>query len=93
MDFIHSAFATADSTVLSTHGSLNCAVDVVFALRDNATLERMERGLYRLADARPLGNPDLVTVALKVPQGVVSLISALAFHSMTTQVHRHWRQR
>jgi predicted transcriptional regulator of viral defense system len=46
----------------------------------------MERGLYRLADAKPLGNPDLVTVALKVPRGVVCLISALAFHRMTTQV-------
>jgi len=29
------------------------------------SFEQMERGLYRLADAKPLSNPDLVTVALK----------------------------
>jgi predicted transcriptional regulator of viral defense system len=58
----------------------------LYALRDDARLERMERGLYRLANAKPLGNPDFVTVALKVPRGVICLVSALAFHQMTTQV-------
>ena len=58
----------------------------LYALRDEARLERMERGLYRLANAEPLGNPDFVTVALKVPRGVICLVSALAFHQMTTQV-------
>ncbi len=38
------------------------------------------------AHSKPLGNPDLVTVALKVPKGVVCLISALAVHRMTTQI-------
>jgi len=51
-----------------------------------ALLERLDRGLYRVADAKPLGNPDFITVALKVPRGVICLISALAFHHMTTQV-------
>jgi hypothetical protein len=45
---------------------------------------QMSRGLYRLADAPPLGNPNLVTVALKVPHGVICLISALAYHDLTT---------
>lgn len=58
----------------------------LYELRDQALLERMERGLYRLASATPLENPDFVTVALKVPRGVVCLISALAFHQMTSQV-------
>jgi len=58
----------------------------LYALRDEARLERMERGLYRLANAEPLGSPDFVTVALKVPRGVICLVSALAFHQMTTQV-------
>jgi predicted transcriptional regulator of viral defense system len=34
----------------------------------------------------PIGNPDLVTVALRVPNAVICLISALAFHEMTTQI-------
>ncbi len=52
----------------------------------NGTLERLSRGLYRLADAEPLPNPDLTVVAAKVPQGVICLISALAFHELTTQI-------
>lgn len=46
----------------------------------------MERGLYRLARSKPLRNPDLVVAARKALQGVVCLISALAFHRITTQV-------
>jgi predicted transcriptional regulator of viral defense system len=58
----------------------------LYAMRDAGLVESLSRGLYRLADAPPLGNPDLVTVALRVPHGVVCLISALAFHELTTQV-------
>jgi predicted transcriptional regulator of viral defense system len=46
----------------------------------------LSRGLFRLASLEPLGNPDLVTVAARVPKGVLCLISALAFHELTTQV-------
>jgi len=55
-------------------------------MRDAGVLEMLTRGLYRLRGLPPLGNPDLVTIAKRVPQGVVCLISALAFHRLTTQV-------
>jgi predicted transcriptional regulator of viral defense system len=58
----------------------------VYALRDGGFLEPLARGLYRLAELPSLSNPDLVTVALKVPEGVVCLVSALAFHQITTQI-------
>jgi predicted transcriptional regulator of viral defense system len=58
----------------------------LYAMRDAGQVEVLARGLYRLADAPPLGNPDLVTVAAKIPHGVVYLLSALAFHEMTTQI-------
>lgn len=58
----------------------------LYQLRDAGRIEPLSRGLYRLADAPPLGHPDLVTVALRVPRGVVCLISALAIHDLTTQV-------
>ena len=58
----------------------------LYGLRDSGVLDRLSRGVYRLATALPLGNPDLVTVALRVPDGVVCLISALAFHELTTQI-------
>jgi len=58
----------------------------LYNMRDSGTLEQISRGLYRLAELPPLGNPDLVTVALKIRNGVICLISALAFHELTTQI-------
>jgi len=58
----------------------------LYEMRDKGIVEMLSRGLYRLADLRPLNNQDLITVALRIPNGVVCLISALAFHDMTTQV-------
>lgn len=58
----------------------------LYSMRDAAVVEPLTRGLYRLASLDPLGNPDLVTVAARVPQGVLCLISALAYHELTTQV-------
>ena len=58
----------------------------LYAMRDDGTLEAVSRGVYRLADSEPLGNPDLVTVATRVQGGIICLISALAFHELTTQI-------
>lgn len=58
----------------------------LYAMRDAGMLERLSRGLYRLADLPPLGNPDWVVVAMRVPSGVICLISALAWHELTTQI-------
>ena len=58
----------------------------LYALRDAGVLETVSRGLYRLADLPPLAEPDLVTVALRVPKGVIAAISALHFHGLTTEI-------
>jgi predicted transcriptional regulator of viral defense system len=58
----------------------------LYALRDAGVLEALARGLFRLADLPPLSNPDLVIVAHKIPQGVVCLVSALAFYELTTHI-------
>jgi len=58
----------------------------LYTMRDSGVLEMVSRGVYRLADSTPLSNPDLVTVATRVPGGVICLISALAFHEITTQI-------
>lgn len=58
----------------------------LYAMRDAGVIEAVTRGLYRLASLEPLAHPDLVTVATRVPQGVLCLISALSFHELTTQV-------
>jgi predicted transcriptional regulator of viral defense system len=71
---------TRDALALGIHSR------VLYALRDAGLLQALGRGLYRLADLPPLENPDLVTVARQVRRGVICLISALAFHELTTQV-------
>jgi len=58
----------------------------IYAMRDQGIIERMGRGMYRFADMPSLGNPDLATVALKVPKGVICLISALSYHELTTEI-------
>jgi len=59
---------------------------VLYSLRNNGKIEQVSRGVYRLSDLPPISNPDLVSVALRVPKAVICLISALSFHNLTTQV-------
>jgi predicted transcriptional regulator of viral defense system len=59
---------------------------MLYALRDRGIIEQMTRGVYRLAELPPIGNPDLVTVSLRFPNAVICLVSALAFHGITTQI-------
>ncbi|MDF1800318.1 MAG: type IV toxin-antitoxin system AbiEi family antitoxin domain-containing protein [Planctomycetota bacterium] len=49
-------------------------------------LERIDRGVYRLADAEPLGAPDLALIATRVPAGVLGLVTALSHHGLTDQI-------
>ena len=74
--------------VLSTAKALKHGIQprTLYKLRDSGKLEQLSYGLYRLAELPPLEHPDLVTVALRVPQGVLCLISALAFHELTTEI-------
>lgn len=58
----------------------------LYALRDRGELEQVSRGVFRLIELSPISNPDLVTVALRIPKAVVCLVSALAFHELTTQI-------
>ncbi len=59
---------------------------MLYSLRDKGVIEQISRGVYRLVDLPPVSNPDLVTVALRYPNAVVCLISALSFHEITTQI-------
>src|SRR5713101_1847042 len=74
--------------LLRTAAALRAGIHprTLYDMRDEGVVEQLSRGLYRLADLPALSNPDLVTVALKIPAGVVCLISALAYHEITTQV-------
>ena len=74
--------------MLRTNEAINKGVHprTLYAMRDAGLLERLDRGLYRLADLPPLSNPDLIRTAEKIPRGVICLISALHFYDITTQI-------
>ena len=58
----------------------------LYALRDAGVLEQVSPGVFRLSDLPPFAEPDLVTVALRVPKAVIALVSALHFHGLTTEI-------
>lgn len=57
-----------------------------YSMRDKGTIVQISRGLYRLAELQEHRDPDLCIVSLRYPQAVICLISALAYHEMTTQI-------
>jgi predicted transcriptional regulator of viral defense system len=57
-------------------------------LVEAGTLERVGRGLYVAANADVTENRTVVEAAKRVPAGIVCLLSALAFHGMTTECPR-----
>lgn len=58
----------------------------LYALYAAGLLHRLSRGLYRLAELPPLAVPDRVIVAQRFPNAVICLVSALAYHDLTTQI-------
>ena len=59
---------------------------MLYSLRDKGIIEQISRGVYRLVELPPVSNPDLVTIGIRFPNVVICLISALAFHEITTQI-------
>ena len=74
--------------VLRTSQALEAGIHPrdLYALRDAALLAQVSRGVYRLSELPPLREPDLVTVAARVPKAAVCLISALHFHGQTPEI-------
>jgi predicted transcriptional regulator of viral defense system len=58
----------------------------LYEMRDSNRIVQLGRGLYRLAEAPETEHLDLITVAARIPDGVICLISALSFHGITTEV-------
>jgi len=55
----------------------------------NDNIKRIDRGLYSLSEGMSFSNPDLVAISIKIPKGIVCLISALAFHEATNEIPKY----
>jgi len=58
-------------------------------LVEQGTVERVARGLYRLAEAEPTERYSIAAVCAQVPSAIVCLLSALNVHDLGTQLPRH----
>jgi predicted transcriptional regulator of viral defense system len=59
--------------------------DQLPALVRSGSVERIARGLYRIADAEPTENYSLAMACARVPNSIVCLLSALRVHGIGTQ--------
>jgi len=70
----------------STAIKLGIHPKTLYTMHKQGYIELLARGLYKLTEHKEFVNTDLITVAKKIPGGVVCLISALSFHEITTQI-------
>jgi len=80
---------------LASAKGIICAKDVEAAgisrtylheMQKEGLLEKISTGLYTLPEAPITENSALVEIAKKIPHAVISLISALNYHELTTQL-------
>lgn len=64
---------------------------ILSRLIESGHLTKLSRGLYALPDRPQSENHQLAEIAVRCPQGVYCLLSALRFHQLTTQnPHELW---
>jgi predicted transcriptional regulator of viral defense system len=76
----HGLLRTSEAIRLGIHPR------TLYQMRDQKILEQLAKGVYRLAEAPDFAEPDLVLISKKIPNGVICLISALAYYQITTQI-------
>lgn len=79
---------TAHKGILKTSQAIALGISprTLYAMRDAGIIRQISRGVYQLASNELMGNPDLISVALRIPKAVICLISSLHFYGMTTQI-------
>jgi hypothetical protein len=73
--------------LLSTTQTLALGIHprTLYALRDRGRLIQVGRGLYELAEKTLIEHHSLAIACIRVPKGIICLLSALRFHDLTTQ--------
>ncbi|MHB1461424.1 MAG: type IV toxin-antitoxin system AbiEi family antitoxin domain-containing protein [Armatimonadota bacterium] len=81
-------FIAGNSGLIKTVQALNAGIQprTLYALRDSGELTQISRGVYRLSNLDQPSDTDMLIVAARIPDAVICLISALAYHQITTQI-------
>ena len=83
------ALAVQQGLLRASHlQELGIARVVLTRLVSSGELERVGRGVYRLPGTQSAEHKSLATIAVKVPQAVFCLLTALQIHGLTTQLPR-----
>jgi predicted transcriptional regulator of viral defense system len=84
---IAKAFIKSRGGIIRTSDALGAKIHprTLYQLRDQGIIEEISRGLYKFSNVA-LSQPDFVTVASRIPAGVICLVSALSYHGVTTQI-------
>lgn len=71
--------------------TLGISRNYLYSLNREGKLQKVARGLYELPDNQTTEHSTLIEVMKRVPNAVVSLISALSYYDLTTQLpHEVW---
>jgi len=60
----------------------------LYAMHIQGIVRRISKGLYQLTEMEPTKEPDITTVALKIPKAVICLTSALYYYRITAAIPR-----
>ena len=72
---------------------LGISYDRLRRLEVAGAVERVSRGLYRLADDEPTEHETIAAVCARVPQAIVCLLTALVLAEAATRPSKRWRTR
>ncbi len=74
--------------IIRTKDALKAGIQprTLYKLRDEGVIEVLSKGLFKLSSHNSISELDIVTIALKYPNAVICLISALSFYGITTQI-------
>lgn len=90
MDNIENAIKifNAHQGIMRMSGAIKFGISrkTLYKMVEQEIIIKLERGLYSLSNGPQLGNPDIITVSIKVPKGIICLVSALVVHNLTTQI-------
>jgi predicted transcriptional regulator of viral defense system len=84
-------FIKQNGGLIRTREALNYGIHrrILYGLWDDGSVIQLSRGLFQLANRDRPPHARLAEIAKKVPNGVICLKSALAFHELTVQKPGH----